>query len=420
MSRRGVGGMKILFVHKQILFPRDTGGKIRVLNVLKHLGQWHDVTYVSNLRPGEEQYLESMQGLGLRMETVAGATSRRGGARFFAEALWNLTSPLPFTIARNYDAEIRKRITELLAVESYDLLICDTVVMAPHTVGLNASASILFQHNVEAQILKRHAEAATGLKAIYMRDQWRRMKRFEAKCGGEFDTVIAVSERDKEAFEREYGWRHCDAIDTAVDADFFEDESGEVPGRVTFLGSMDWMPNQDGVSWFVREVWPLIRLGEPDAEFHVVGRTPPDEIRRLAQTPGVRIVGGVPDVRPHLAQTSVFVVPILVGGGTRLKIFEAMASARAVVSTTIGAEGLPIVPGQHYLAADDPRSFADAVLQLLKDDVSRTRMRREANRYVRDRFSSEPIARQFERICHETVQRKRSAISTSSVGPHVV
>ncbi|HVK14184.1 MAG TPA: glycosyltransferase [Gemmataceae bacterium] len=403
--------MRILFLHKQILFPRDTGGKIRALNVLKHLARWHDVTYVSNLRPGEEEHLPAMEALGLRMSTVPGTTSRRGGLRFYAEAAAGVASSDPFTITRNYDPAVRARVAELLAAEPFDLIICDTIVMARHVIGLPGPARILFQHNVEAQILRRHAEVAPGrLKRWYMRRQYDKMVRFERDCGRHFDAVIAVSEQDKVQFEREYGWPNVHAIDTAVDEEFFRsDPAGEVTGRVTFLGSMDWMPNQDGVRWFVRDVWPQVRDRSPTATFHVVGRNPPPDVRALEKTTGVHVLGGVPDVRPHLAETSVFVVPLLVGGGTRLKIYEAMASGRAVVSTTIGAEGLPVVPGEHYLAADRPDVFATAVADLLGDADRRGRIARAADTFVRGRYGSEPVARQFEAICRAVVTAGRSA-----------
>jgi glycosyltransferase involved in cell wall biosynthesis len=402
--------MKILFVHKQILFPRDTGGKIRVLNVLKHLARWHDVTYLANLRRGEDRYLPQMTELGLRVETLSGEPARRGGLRFCAAAAANILSDRPFIIDRNYDPRVRGKVRELLAAMPYDLLICDTIQMARHTTGLGGPPQVLFQHNVEAQILRRHAEMGRGrLRRWYMRGQWRKMVRFERDWGRHFDAVIAVSELDRELFEAEYGWPHVRAIDTAVDTDFFHpDPATEVPDRVLFMGSMDWLPNQDGVKWFAREVWPVVRAARPQATFHVIGRNPPRDVRALSAVPGVEVVGRVVDVRPHLAQAAVFVVPILVGGGTRLKIYEGMAMGRAVVSTTIGAEGLPVRPGEHYLAADAPGDFATAVVGLLADSARRTVIGRAAERFVRDRYGSEPVARQFEAICEGVVDGRRA------------
>ncbi len=403
--------LKILFLHKQILFPRDTGGKIRVLNLLKHLAKWHDVTYVANLRAGEEVHLPEMAGLGLRCELVPGESSGRGGARFYAEAVRNLVSEYPFTVSRNYDPRVRAKVAELLAAEPFDVLVCDTIVMARHTIGLAGPASVLFQHNVEAQILKRHADVAGGgLKRRYMRGQWRKMARFERECGRHFDAVVAVSEPDKALFARDYGWGHVHAIGTAVDEDFFRPGTAEeVSGRVLFLGSMDWMPNQDGVRWFVREVWPAVRAAHPGAAFHVVGRNPPAEVRGLAAVAGVTVVGGVPDVRPHLAAAAVVVVPLLVGGGTRLKIYEAMATGRPVVSTGIGAEGLPIVSGEHYIRADEPAAFAAAVAALLASAESRRALGRAADTFVRQSCGSEPVARQFDAVCRGVVARRSEA-----------
>lgn len=401
--------MKILFLHKQILFPRDTGGKIRVLNLLKHFGKWHDVTYVSNLRAGEDQYLPQMKELGLRVEVVPGETAKRGGSRFYAGILANLLSRNPFTIDRNFDSKIRIKVAELLAAEHYDLLICDTIVMARHTIGLATPATVLFQHNVEAQILRRHADIARGrIKRWFMDRQWKKMVRFEKECGVNFNAVIAVSEQDKVLFRRDYGWVHVHAIDTAVDEEFFFNPgTTEIPGRVMFLGSMDWMPNQDGVKWFVREVWPAITSRHPQATFHIVGRNPPAEIRALGAEPNVVVVGSVPDVRPHLAEAAVVVVPLLVGGGTRLKIYEAMAMNRAVVSTTIGAEGLPVRMGEHYLAADDSAAFAAAVTTLLSNPDLRKQIGQTADRFVRQHYGSAPVARQFEAICRSVLDHHR-------------
>src|SRR5260370_7353893 len=143
-----------------------------------------------------------------------------------------------------------------------------------------------------------------------MRREWQKMVGFERESGPSFDAVIAVSEQDRKLFEREYGWRHVHAIDTAADVDYFRDNGTDaVPDRVAFLGSMDWMPNQDGVKWFVLEVWPLIRQARAKATFHVVGRNPPASIWALENVPGLKIARGLPDLLPQFAATIVLFVP---------------------------------------------------------------------------------------------------------------
>jgi polysaccharide biosynthesis protein PslH len=398
--------MNILLIHKQILFPHDTGGKIRVLNLLRHLARWHEVVYLCNLRPGDERYLPEMQALGLRVEGVPKQDSRRRSPRYYGEAALNLLSPHPFTVARNFDPALKARAEALIRNESFDCLICDVIQMALHGVDLQVP-KILFQHNVEALLLQRHAERdRTWLRRRYMASQHRKMRRFEAEYGARFDAVIAVSELDRQAFERDYGWRHVRAIDTAVDLDYFRPAGrSEQADRVVFVGSMDWMPNQDGVRFFLEEVWPRILARRPGATFQVVGRDPPAKLCRLSGSDGVEVVGTVPDVRPYLEEATVVVVPILVGGGTRLKIYEAMAMGKAVVSTTIGAEGLVYTPGEHLLLADAPAAFAEAVVSLLKAPQLRSQLGESARRLVADRFSAETVARQFESICQATLQR---------------
>jgi glycosyltransferase involved in cell wall biosynthesis len=398
--------MKILFAHKQILFPRDTGGKIRVLNLLRHLAGWHEVVYLCDLRPGDERYLPQMEALGLRVEGVAKEDSRRRSSRYYGEAVLNLLSPHPFTIARNFDPALKARAEALVRDEPFDCLICDTIQMALNVVDLRVPARILFQHNVESRLLERHAgHDPTWLRRRYMAAQHRKMGRFEADYGARFDAVIAVSEPDRRAFERDYGWHQVRAIDTAVDLEYFRPSGRhERADRVVFVGSMDWMPNQDGVRFFLDEVWPRIRDRRPGATFHVVGRNPPAALRRRSGMDGVEVVGTVPDVRPHLEKAAVVVVPILVGGGTRLKIYEAMAMGKAVVSTTIGAEGLVYTPGEHLLVADAPAAFAEAVVTLLEAPQPRGRLGESARRLVNDCFSAETVARQFESICQDTLQ----------------
>lgn len=392
--------MKILFIQNRPLFPADTGGKIRTLNVLKHLARWHEVTYVCSTEAGDEPHLAEMSQLGLKVEAVPHRRIRRGSPRFWARLVGNLFSSLPFSIAKNYDPALRRRAQSLVAQGNHDLLICDFLHTARYGMGLGLP-SVLFQHNVESQILGRHAQQDGGLpRRLYMRLQHRRTEKFESRSGGAFDAVIAVSETDRATFQRDYGWRHVHAIDTAVDLDYFQPAAVPVRlDRCAFVGSLDWMPNADGVIHFVRNVWPAVRQRRRGATFAIVGRSPPPAVSKLAEEPGVEVFASVPDVRPYLAEAAAVLVPLHVGGGTRLKIFAAMAMGKAVVSTSLGAEGLPVEHGRDILIADGNADFADAVVALLESPHRQAAIGEAARQLVRRRFGTEGVARQFEQVC---------------------
>jgi len=166
---------------------------------------------------------------------------------------------------------------------------------------------------------------------------------------------------------------------------------------------MDWLPNEDGMLFFVREILPLIRQAEPGTTLSIIGRAPTPAVKRLAEDAGIEVTGRVDDVRPHIAAGSVYVVPLRIGGGTRLKIFEAMAMAKAVVSTTVGAEGLPVTTGENVVIADEPAAFARAVVNLIRDPEQRRRLELEARRLVVERYDWSAVAGDFEealgRLC---------------------
>ena len=404
--------MKILFLQKRPLFPADSGGKIRTLNILRHLARWHDVTYLCNFAENERKFLPKMADLGLELETIPWREASRHSWRFYGQLATNVLSRHPFNVAKDYDRRLRRRAEELLAENDYDLIICDFVQMARNAIGLTGPPKLLFQHNVEAEIFARHAKTG-GSWALrqYMHLQYRKMRRFEAKAGRDFDAVVAVSDRDKQTFQADYGWDHVHTIDTAVDLDYFQrNGTEERPDQIMFLGAMDWLPNEDCAEYFVREVWPIVRNKRPNVTFQIVGRNPTPLVRQLNSATGVEVVGTVPDVRPYLAESSVVVVPLRIGGGTRIKIFEAMAMGKTVVSTTLGAEGLNVTSGHDIEIADTPNELADAVLRLLDSPDLRTTIGANARELVEQHYSAEKIARQFEEICQIAVTKgNRSA-----------
>lgn len=408
--------LKILYLHKRPLLPADGGAKIRSLNVVRHLARWHNVTYLCNAAPGDEPSLEAMRQLGLDVHALPWDESPRYSWRFYLELLVNQFSRYPFSVAKDYDPKLASRAREMLETDKYDLVVCDFVQMALNVATLKQVPMVLFQHNVESQILERHARRSQQWsRRLLMRIQAGKMNRFEEAAGSWFERVVAVSSEDRRLFEQKFGWTHVHEIDTAVDLEYFDPESqaftveAATPDAPVFLymGTMDWLPNVDAVQRFTQEAWPTIRARFPQAQFQIVGRHPAPAVKQLEQTAGVKVVGTVPDVRPYLLGCTCLVIPLDIGGGTRLKIFEAMAMGKAVISTPLGAEGLPVVDDEHICLAP-LADFGQACVDLASDPARLERLGDSGRKLVTEQFGSETIARQFESICQLAIQSDHS------------
>ncbi len=401
--------MHILWLKTELLHPVDKGGRIRTYNMLRELRREHRVTYLT-LDDGDaapdavaraDEYCTDLVRVPFR-------TAPKRSARFFGELAANLLSPLPYAVAKYRSAEMRREVERLVARGDVDVLVCDFLAPSLNVPDGLSCPTVLFQHNVEAMIWQRHTElAAHPVKRRFMAEQWRRMRAFEASECRRFDRVIAVSEQDRDVFAREYGVRDAVAVPTGVDVRYFDPAvvpaAPRAASELIFTGSMDWLPNEDAILWFVADILPRIRARVPDATLTVVGRNPTPRVQALGERDAaVHVTGGVPDVRPYLARGAAFVVPIRIGGGTRLKIYEAMAMELPVVSTTVGAEGLPVAPEREYLRADDPEAFADAVVRLLEDPDGARSLGRRAAESVRAQFSWGRVSEQFLDACTPT------------------
>jgi glycosyltransferase involved in cell wall biosynthesis len=335
----------------------------------------------------------------------------RGVSRALA-ALGNLFSSLPFALAPYRSAAMAHAIRMRCgsSADRADVVVCDFLTPALNVPEDLGCPVVLFQHNVEAMIWERRAKVASNpIVRLYMQEQWRRMQRVERAQCLRFDHVVAVSPEDAAVFRNRYGVERVSSVPTGVDTEFFR-PSGAVsraPGSIVFTGSMDWMPNEDGMAFFVEEVLPLVTRAVLEATLTIVGRNPTARVRALAEGRNdITVTGTVPDVRPYLESASVVVVPLRIGGGTRIKIYEAMGMERAVVSTTIGAEGLDVVDGEHVLLADDPQSFADAVIALLRAPERAEQIGRQAASHVRAHFGWAAVAEQFADRCVAAASRR--------------
>jgi glycosyltransferase involved in cell wall biosynthesis len=271
-----------------------------------------------------------------------------------------------------------------------------SIVLAPERIPV---PSVLFTHNVESWIFERHVKVAGNvLTRLLWKDQFRKMVRFERETLKRFDAVIAVSDIDAGWFRDQLGLDNVSVIPTGVDLDFFQWQAPSPQPRVMFIGSMDWPANQDGVRFFMDEVWPRVLERVPAATMKVIGRSPPP--RLVARAPASwQFTRYVDDIRPHATGSAVSVIPLRVGGGTRIKAFESMALGVPVVSTAIGVEGLPIQDQEHYLRADTAEEFADQVVQLLVNRELSDGISRRARSFVESQHSNRKVAQVFEDIC---------------------
>jgi glycosyltransferase involved in cell wall biosynthesis len=308
-------------------------------------------------------------------------------------------------------------VREVCGREGFDAVHVGGIEMAPYgLLALEAGCRAMTYdaHNAEYMLQRRvFATDARDLRrlpqALYSLVQWRRLRRFEAEVCLRSEHILAVSEPDRAALARlALPAAHRIAIlPNGVDTNYWSPSAvlgdggltpGEEENALVFDGSMDFRPNVDAAVWFASEVWPLIRRGRPEARFYVVGRNPAPQVRGLARLPGVTVTGAVEDPRPWVARAGVYVVPMRMGGGVRLKLLQAMAMERAIVSTPMGAEGVEVMHGRELLLATSPQAFARSVLGLMPDPERRARLGRAARELVVSRYNWSALLPALDRI----------------------
>jgi polysaccharide biosynthesis protein PslH len=396
--------MKILWLSPFLLHPTTRGGQIRSLGILSQLHRRHQVRFVSMQLPEQASGVARVGEYCSESRLLRHDLPGRGSLRFGAQFALNLFSGLPLTVHRDVSAVVRRAIAEELSRGWHDVAVCDFLSLAVDVARVEEV--VLFQHNVETQIWERMARnAPNALQRCYLASQAARMARFERTICRQAKHVIAVSDADERLMRERFGVTRAGTIPTGVDLERNVPSPGHPPGEeLVFVGSLDWIPNLDGLRWFASEVLPKIQRRQPNCRLAMVGKNPGAEAARIsALAPGITLHGNVADVRPYLWGAQVAIVPLRAGGGTRLKIYEAMAAGVPQVSTTIGAEGLKALPGENILLADDADSFAEACLTLLEDETCRGRIRDAALEMVRAEFGMPRVANVFEEILRTVV-----------------
>jgi glycosyltransferase involved in cell wall biosynthesis len=404
--------MRILWVKIGGLWPPDRGGRLRSFHTIAELARRHRVIVATTHAPDEAHVSrETLPGCEAVI-SIPHRLPKQGEAAFAWALARSWASPLPVDAWKARVPALRGEVARRLEAGGIDVCVADFLAAWPN-VPQSDVPTVLFEHNVEHAIWRRlHDTETRALRRQLLAIEWRKMRRFEARACARADLTVAVSEADRALLAVDAPTARIRAVPTGVDTAFFApDDGAEREGRLVFTGSMDWYPNEDAVLHFIDAMLPLIRREVPGVSLAIVGRRPSERLAAAARRAGVEVTGTVDDVRPHVATAAVCVVPLRVGGGTRLKIFEALAMGKAVVSTSVGAEGLPLSPGEHYLCADDPAAFARETVGLLRDAALRRRLGAAGRALVEARHSWTEVGRQFERLLDEAMTQQPQEIS---------
>lgn len=403
--------MNILLVSPRCPWPPFDGGSIRILETLRHLSRRHRVSLLATVTPpGDAGDDGPLRAICEHVETSVLSPRAWPVARRLTRGLLCGRPVIP---GFYHDVGLAKRLRRTTSRHRYDVVQIEFSYAAPYVHAIDPScgaSTVLSMHNVEARRFER--EVGLSLRADRrLAAAWDRAfhRRWEERAIGHFDGVASVSEPERSWVLERIPEALVELVPNGVDTDHFRPGGPPDlvdPPTIVFTGAMHYPPNIDAARWFCERIWPRLRQRVGDLRFQIVGRDPDRRAAALGRMAGVEVTGEVADVRPHLTKSRCVVVPLRSGGGTRLKILEAMASERPVVSTTLGAEGLAVTPGRDILIADDAESFAAQVLDLLHSPERARRLGRAGRRLVESRYRWSHCLEGLDRLYGRLIEKR--------------
>lgn len=409
--------MRVLFLSQVVPYPPHGGVLQRGFNLLRELGRDARVTLLAfvhpNLLPTPAAVEESRRVLGQFCETV----------EYFP--LWAKTSPLhgalalaagavsskPFSVIAHRSPAFDQRVQACLGGGAFDLVHADTLALSRFIPDGSTMPSVVTHHNIESMLMERRADVESRpLARRYLQRECGKLRAYERAASSRYDINIVVSEDDETALNGLVPGIRTAVVPNGVDTEYFTPgHQAELPALV-YTGGMGMFANRDAVMHFLTDIWPLVRARVPAARFYAVGRAPTAEVKAIAaRDPQVIVTDFVEDIRPIVRQSAVYVVPLRVGGGTRLKVLDAMAMGKALVSTSIGCEGIDVEPGRHLVVADTPEAFAGETVALMSDEGRRRALGREARALVDSRYAWPVVARSLTDAYRSAIELRRKS-----------
>lgn len=408
--------MNAVIVDGDVAYPPSNGKRLRTLNLMLRLARRHRITYIARCGGGPDEAKRAAAFLrqhGIEPILVDHPVPRKKGLAFYARLAGNVFSPLPYSAASHDSPRLRKAIQEHEERRPVDVWQFEWTPFLGMLRRPERASKVLIAHNVDSLIWQRYYETEPSpLRRWYVRGQWRKFERYERRTFADADRVVTVSDDDAALARGRFGIENVDVVDNGVDGAYFGSVEGpHSPDRVLFLGSLDWRPNQDAVRALLDDVFPAVRAQAPTARLSVVGRKPPDWLRRrVAATDFAELHADVADVRPYLGESGVMAVPLRIGGGSRLKILEALACGLPVVSTRVGAEGLRLENGRDLTVVDGVADMAAALVGCIRAPEQARRMADQGRRLVREHYDWDVLADRLEAVWESVVCPSRALV----------
>jgi polysaccharide biosynthesis protein PslH len=394
--------LKVLWISHFVPYPPKGGAFQRSYNLLKGAGKAHEVHLVSlrhkdSAHPAAEN-LNAVDALKRHCEsvTIVDGTGTTSGLRLLARVP-RLALGVPLTASVSETAEMRAAIRALVRKTTFDIVHLDTIGLAVYLDEVAPIPCVLTHHGAESfMMLRRTRREPNWFRKLVFLVEGLILQRYESKYCPRAASNLVVSDFDRQLLHKVAPSAKFDIVQNGVDTSYFCPMPPIANRSLIFAGRLDQYSNRDAVLHFVQAVWPTVRQRFPDAVLDVLGSNPPVELKKMSECdPALRVHGFVPDVRPYFEKAAVAVCPIRDGGGTRVKILDSLAMAKPIVSTTIGIEGIEVVPGRDLLVADDPTAFVEAISRLFTDAELRRDLSQNARRLAERSYSWDSIVREL-------------------------
>lgn len=408
--------MKVLFLSQIVPYPPHGGVLQRGYNIVREIARRHELHLLAFVHrdilktPAEvEQSCSALQGFCRSVQYFDLWPKRSRLDRVLAIGA-GLALPEPFSVIAHRSAAFARRIREVVREQKIDVVHYDTIALARFMDCAADIPSILTHHNIESQLMARRAAVERWPASAYLAMQTRKLVTYEKSMSPRFDVNVMMSDLDAEALRQLTPGVETAVVPNGVDVSYFSPGDEPAETAMIYTGGMNMFANRDAVMNFVDNIWPAVKAARPDARFDIVGQDPPAELLQRAQRdPGLKIHGYVDDIRPLVRKAAVYVVPIRVGGGTRLKVLDALAQGKAIVSTAVGCEGIQVTDRKNILIENEPAAFAGQVVALLNEPARRRELGAAARDLAESQYAWGPIGERLLQAYERAIARRRAA-----------